>query len=63
MPTIRTATPDDLPALTDILNHYIVHTPINFDVEPYTVDARRAWFEEHGRNGKYRLVVADDGGE
>jgi len=29
---IRDATIADLPALTDILNYYIVHTPINFDV-------------------------------
>jgi len=51
----------DLPALTDILNHYIVHTPINFDVEPYTVDARRGWFDEHASDGKYRLVVLTKG--
>jgi phosphinothricin acetyltransferase len=60
MPTIRDATIADLPALTDIINHYIVHTPINFDVEPYTVDARREWFEEHAAHGKYRLVVAEE---
>lgn len=60
MPTLRDASLADLPALTDILNHYIVHTPINFDVEPYTVDARREWFHEHASTGKYRLVVAED---
>jgi phosphinothricin acetyltransferase len=63
MPTIRDGSPADLPALTDILNHYIVHTPINFDVEPYTVEARREWFDEHASNGKYRLVVAEDAGQ
>jgi len=63
MPTIRDATIADLPALTDIINHYIVHTPINFDVEPYTVDARREWFEEHAAHGKYRLVVAEEAGQ
>lgn len=61
--TIRTASPADLPALTNILNHYIVNTPINFDVEPYTVDARRAWFDEHAATGRYRLVVAEEAGE
>lgn len=63
MPTIRPAVLDDLPALTDIYNHYIVHTPITFDVKPYTVDARRAWFDEHGATGRHRLIVAidDDG--
>ena len=63
MPTIRDATLADLPALTDILNHYIVHTPITFDVEPYAVDARREWFDEHAASGKHRLVVAEDAGQ
>jgi len=63
MPTIRDAVRADLPALTDILNHYIIHTPINFDVEPYTVDARREWFDEHASTGRYRLVVAEDAGQ
>jgi phosphinothricin acetyltransferase len=62
MPTIRDGVLTDLPALTDILNHYIVQTPINFDVEPYTIDARREWFEEHASKGRYRLVVAEDAG-
>jgi phosphinothricin acetyltransferase len=63
MPTIRDGALADLPALTDILNHYIVHTPINFDVEPYRVEARREWFDEHAAKGKYRLVVAEDAGQ
>jgi len=63
MPTIRDGALADLPALTDILNHYIVHTPINFDVEPYMVEARREWFDEHAAKGKYRLVVAEDAGQ
>jgi phosphinothricin acetyltransferase len=62
MPTIRDGALPDLPALTDILNHYIVNTPINFDVEPYTVDARRHWFDEHAPDGKHRLLVAEDAG-
>lgn len=63
MPTIRAAVLDDLPALTEIYNHYILHTPITFDVKPYTVADRRAWFDEHGAVGPHRLLVAidDDG--
>ena len=34
MPTVRPAVETDLPALTDIYNHYIVTTPITFDVVP-----------------------------
>ena len=63
MPVVRAAVLDDLPALTDIYNHYIVHTPITFDVAPYTVEQRRPWFDEHAAAGRHRLVVAvdDDG--
>jgi phosphinothricin acetyltransferase len=58
MVTIRAATLDDLPALTDIYNHYIIHTPITFDLQPYTPEARRGWFDEHAAGGRHRLLVA-----
>lgn len=60
MITIRAATLDDLPALTDIYNHYILHTPITFDLEPYGENGRRGWFDEHAATGRYRLLVADE---
>ena len=41
---VRPATAADLPALTDIYNHYIVHTSITFDLQPFSVDDRRDWF-------------------
>jgi phosphinothricin acetyltransferase len=43
--SIRAASKADLPRLTEICNHYVIHTPITFDVEPYTVERRAAWFE------------------
>ena len=55
---VRPATEDDLPALTDIYNHYIVTTPITFDLRPLTVDERRAWLVEHSHGGRHRLLVA-----
>jgi phosphinothricin acetyltransferase len=61
--TIRDATLDDLPALTGIINHYIVHTPITFDVQPYTVETRREWFDDHAPRGKYRMLVAEEVGQ
>ena len=63
MLTIRDAVIADLPALTDIYNHYIVHTPITFDIAPYTPAQRREWFDDHAPAGKYRLLVAADAGE
>jgi phosphinothricin acetyltransferase len=59
---IRAATLADLPALTDIYNHYVIHTPITFDLRPYTVDERRAWFDDHSRGGRHRLLVAVEPG-
>lgn len=60
MATIRDATLDDLPTLTEIYNYYILHTPITFDLQPYEPYGRRAWFEEHAATGRHRLLVAED---
>jgi phosphinothricin acetyltransferase len=60
-PTIRPARPDDLPELTDIYNHYVVHTPITFDIEPVSTDDRRRWLDAHRDIGRHRLIVAADG--
>jgi phosphinothricin acetyltransferase len=48
----------DLARLTEIYNYYVVNTPITFDVEPYTVERRTAWFEQFGSFGRHRLLVA-----
>lgn len=60
MPTVRDARPDDLPPLTAIYNHYIVHTPITFDLKEYEPEERRQWLEEHRPSGRHRLLVAAD---
>ena len=62
MRLIRTADIADLPALTAIYNHYIVHTPITFDVQPYEPEQRRPWFEDHAPAGRHRLLVAEEDG-
>jgi phosphinothricin acetyltransferase len=56
---IRAATRNDLPRLTEIYNHYVIHTAITFDLDPYTVERRAAWFEQFGSSGRYRLVVSE----
>ena len=58
--TIRSATLDDLPTLTDIYNHYVVNTTITFDLRPLTVEQRRPWFDDHHASGPHRLLVAVD---
>ena len=49
--------------MTAIYNHYVVHTPITFDVTPFAPDERRTWFDEHRPTGRHRLLVADDQGQ
>lgn len=59
---IRGATRGDLPRLTEIYNYYVVHTPITFDLTPWTVEQRISWFEQFGKTGRYRLLVAEKNG-
>lgn len=47
---IRAATMTDLPRLTEIYNHYVTHTTVTFDIKPYSVEERSAWFGQFGRN-------------
>jgi phosphinothricin acetyltransferase len=58
---IRVASRTDLPRITEIYNHYVVHTPVTFDVEPQSVERRAAWFDQFSESGRYRLLVADEG--
>jgi phosphinothricin acetyltransferase len=60
MATIRPATLGDLPRLTEIYNHYVLTTPITFDLEPFTPEQRVPWFEEHTAGGRHQLVVAEE---
>jgi len=62
MLAVRPARADDLSALTAIYNHYVVHTPITFDVAPFAHEERRAWFDDHQPRGRHRLLVAEDDG-
>lgn len=62
MSNIRHAERSDLPALLDIYNHYVLHTPVTFDIEPRTLAQREEWFAQFSPHGKYQCFVADDGG-
>lgn len=62
MPAVRDARLADLAALTAIYNHYVVHTPITFDVAPLEPEQRRGWFDDHAGAGRHRLLVAEEDG-
>jgi phosphinothricin acetyltransferase len=55
---IRMAQEKDLPALTDLYNYYIKNTAITFDLELYSVQQRREWFDHYNTNERHRLLVA-----
>ena len=59
-PPIRHAAPADFRALTDLYNHYVRNTAVTFDIEPFSVEARRPWFEQFAEAGPYRLLIAED---
>jgi phosphinothricin acetyltransferase len=61
--TIRPAVQADLPALLDIYNHYIVTTPITFDIEPRTLAQRQSWLDQFSVAGRYRCFVAVKAGK
>ncbi|HKP64835.1 MAG TPA: GNAT family N-acetyltransferase [Polyangiales bacterium] len=62
MVEVRVGTPADLPRLVEIYNHYVVNTPITFDIEPFAAEQRRAWFDQHAPTGRHRLFVAEEAG-
>lgn len=59
---MRPAREADLPRLTEIYNHYVRTSPATFDIEPFTLEHRRAWLEQFSESGPYRLFVAEEDG-
>jgi phosphinothricin acetyltransferase len=57
---VRAAQPTDLPALTDIYNHYVRTGAVTFDVTEFSVEARQEWFSHYATEGPHRLLVAVD---
>jgi phosphinothricin acetyltransferase len=60
---IRRAEPADLSALLDIYNHYVLLTPITFDIEPRSLAQRQEWFGQFGGSGRYQCFIAALGGK
>jgi len=58
---VRAGRVEDLVAINDIYNHYILETAITFEIDPVTMDARREWFGHYAPTGRHRLFVAAAG--
>ena len=57
---IRPAAENDLQAINDIYNHYVLHSTCTYQEEPEPPEGRRAWFHRHGP--AHPVVVADGPG-
>ena len=58
MLTIRSATLQDLGAITEIYNDAILKTVATFDTETKTEAEQQRWFEGHG--SRYPILVAEE---
>jgi phosphinothricin acetyltransferase len=61
--SIRPAGMADHEAIVAIYNHYILNTPVTFELEPFSVESRRPWFEQFRDTGRHRLLVAEEAGQ
>jgi phosphinothricin acetyltransferase len=59
---IRPATPEDVPAITEIANAGIATTSTEWTTRPHTVEDRLRWLAAK-REAGHPVLVADDGGE
>ena len=59
---IRLATDADRAPITELYNHFVVETSVTFDDRAWTVEERAPWFERFAPEGRYRLLVAEEGG-
>ena len=59
---LRDATAEDLPAIVEIYNSAVPNRVSTADTEPISVEARSAWFDEHGPSRR-PIWVMEDGGE
>jgi phosphinothricin acetyltransferase len=58
---VRAGRLTDVPALTEIYNHYVRTSGVTFDTTEFTVEARLEWFSHYAATGPHRLLVASDG--
>jgi phosphinothricin acetyltransferase len=59
---IRNATTSDLGRINDIYNHYVVNTPVTFDLVEIKLQQRVVWFEQFSHDGPHQLLVAEEDG-
>ena len=63
METIRPGRVEDMAAVADIYNHFILHTHNTFETVTVSEENRRRWFEQFSVDGPYRIYLAEEDGE
>ena len=49
-----------MPALRDILNHYILKSVVTFEMVELSLENRKTWFTQFSETGRYQLFVAEE---
>ena len=62
METIRPGRVEDMAAVADIYNHYILHTHNTFETVIVSEENRRRWFEQFSEDGPYKIYLAEEDG-
>jgi phosphinothricin acetyltransferase len=57
---VRASQLPDLPALTDIYNHYVRTSAVTFDTIEFSVEQRHEWFSHYAATGPHRLLVLEE---
>ena len=60
--SIRIGRESDMPALRDILNHYILNSVVTFEMVELSLENRQTWFTQFSESGRYQLFVAEEKG-
>ncbi|MFT7218938.1 MAG: phosphinothricin acetyltransferase [Candidatus Azotimanducaceae bacterium] len=60
---IRQSSIEDLEALRDIYNYYVLNTPITFDIEPVDLSDREVWLRQFNHNDRHFLYTATNNGK
>jgi L-amino acid N-acyltransferase YncA len=53
---IRVATEEDVTAINDIYNHFVLHSTCTYQEEPEPLESRRDWLHYHGQ--QHPVIVA-----
>ena len=57
------ATQNDLGAMTEIYNYYVLNSAITFDTTPFSVEQRQPWFDQFMPNSIHQCLVAKQYGK